>query len=381
MMRWLLILGGVLLGALVLGLVAAALWMRLTFGGGADYPDLTGEPLLGADALEAVVAFDRPIGNVAVASDGAIYFTIHPESHPEPPFLHVWRDGEARPFPDEGQDALFSTPLGLVIDDRDRLWVIDPAEHGGDQPRLVALDTASCAVVYQHAFDREIAPPQSFLQDLAVSADGRLVYIADVGFWSRRPALVVHDVETGRSRRLMERHPAFTAENWLIRNHLRDMRYLGGLLEMKTGLDGVALSRDGDWLYLAAMNHEGLYRLPTALASDFSAAQADISAGLEHVSQKPLNDGLSTDETGRVYITDVEHGAVMRWSADAGLETLVRDDRIRWADALSFGPEGGLYIADSAIPLLVLQGPAEHAAAAPYTIWRVQTDARPAPGR
>ena len=67
--------------------------------------------------------------------------------------------------------------------------------------------------------------------------------------------------------------------------------------------------------------------------------------------------------------------------ADGRLTTVVKDPRIRWADGLSFGPDGWLYLADSAIPHIVLEGAEHHAAQAPYYVWRFRPGSAAAAGR
>ena len=67
-----------------------------------------------------------------------------------------------------------------------------------------------------------------------------------------------------------------------------------------------------------------------------------------------MSDGLSIDVEGNVYITDVEHNAIFVVGEDRELQTLLRSPRIRWPDALSFGPNGWLYVADSALQDVVL---------------------------
>lgn len=75
---------------------------------------------------------------------------------------------------------------------------------------------------------------------------------------------------------------------------------------------------------------------------------------------------------GNVFLTDIEHAAIVEIAPDGNLSTVVKNKRIRWADGLSFGPDGWLYLADSAIPLIVLQSAAHHAEQAPYYVWRLE---------
>ena len=63
------------------------------------------------------------------------------------------------------------------------------------------------------------------------------------------------------------------------------------------------------------------------------------------------------------------------------ISTLVRSSKIRWADGLSFGPDGYLYIADSAIPEQILQTSKHIHSQGPYFIFRLQTGAEGIPGQ
>jgi sugar lactone lactonase YvrE len=366
----------------VLGGIGVAVTLHAVYGGGAPYPDVTGEPIVPGSALEAVVTSDQAIGNVAVSADGRVFYTIHPESNPVGPRLYEWRDGKAVPFPDAArQVSLFAAPLGLCIDSRNRLWVIDPAEHGTRGARLVALDLATGEVVEEHRFSEDVAPLGSFLQDLRTDPAAETVFIADASFWRREPAIVVYDVKTGTARRVLQGHESVRFQNWLVRTPIKDMRFFGGILELKTGIDGIAVSPDGTWVYWAAMNHDTLYRVRAADLRDPSLDPATLAARVEAVGRKPLSDGISTDADGGVLVTDVEHGAVVRIVPGGARETLVKDPKVRWADAVSHGPDGWVYLADSAIPHLLLQSRAHVAENGPYTIWRFRPPQGGVPGQ
>ena len=356
--------------------------VRLRHGGGDSYHDVTGTPILDERSLEVAMTYPEPIGNVAVSGTGRLFFTVHPESRPEGAKLLEWRNGSAVPWPDETtQKELFQTPLGVVIDRLDRLWVIDHGRHGFGAPRLVGFDLATGGVVHDHRFDVRTAPKGSFLQDLQVSPDGRTVYIADLSFWRKQPAIVVHDVTTAVDRRVLEGHPSVAAQDWLIHTPAKTMTFFGGLAAMKPGIDGIAVSTDGAWLAYGAMSHDTLFRVPTASLLDPSLDDTRAAALIEPLGSKPLSDGLSADLDGGVWITDVEHGAILRRTPGGALETWIKTPRIRWADALSFGPGGWLYIADSAIPEQVMRSRDHILSQAPYHVFRFRPGIDGVPGQ
>ncbi|MGD8608807.1 MAG: L-dopachrome tautomerase-related protein [Myxococcales bacterium] len=365
--------------AVLVGLVALVLYLR--YGGGDPYPDLTSAPAIPESALEVVVTSPEPIGNVAVSAAGRVFYTIHPESRPTGPKLLEWVDGVPRAYPSEAAQAELETPLGIVVDRQNRLWVIDHGNHGTGAAKLAAYDLDTGALVHEHVFDRSVAQLGSFLQDLQVDSTGKHVFIADVSFWRKNPGLVVYDVQTGQARRVLNSHPSVTPQDWLIRNPTKDMKFFGGLVVLKPGVDGIAIDREDRWLYYGAMAHDTLYRIAVEDLLDASLSEAALGAKVRPVGRKPLNDGLSTDVQGNVLITDVEHGAVLRMTPEGALTTLIRTGRIRWADALSYGPDGWLYVADSAIPDQMLQSKAHMQASAPYYIFRFKPGIDGVPGQ
>lgn len=364
-LRWLLVI-------IVVPLAALLVWVGVRFSGGEPYPAVASEPRYPAEILEKVLEYPEPLGNLAVDDEGRVYFTVHPESRPSGHKVLVWDGASFAPFPDaERQDSLFQTPLGMVIDTEGRVWTIDHGFHGLGEPRLLAFDPRTGEVVHDHRFSGKVAPMGSFLQDLQVSPAGDTVYIADVGLLRGAPGLVVYDVVSGTARRVLDGHPSVMPQDWLIRTPSRDMRFLAGLFVLKPGVDGLALSRDGRWLYYGAMTHDTLYRVPTAALRSANLAPEQLAETVRPVAPKPLNDGMSIDNAGNVYLTDVEHQSVYVISADGDHHTLVQHPDIRWADALSFGPDNMLYILDSAIPEQMLRSKSHMAEQGPYAIYRL----------
>jgi sugar lactone lactonase YvrE len=274
---------------------------------------------------------------------------------------------------------LFDTVLGVVVDRHKRLWTIDHGNHGIRKARLLAFDLDTGELLHDQTFDETIAPAGSFLQDLQVSADGRTVIIADASFWRKQPAIIVYDIGSATARRVLESHRSVSAEDYLIRNHDRTMSFAGGIVSLRGGVDGIALGNE--WLYFAALSGSALYRVELRELTDPSTPNSQIAARVEHYAAKPLSDGLSLDVAGNVYVTDIEHGSIFQVGKEREPRTLLRSKKLRWPDALSFGPDGWLYVADSALGDVILQSHEHISSNGPYRIFRFQPGVSGIPGQ
>lgn len=352
---------------------ATASWLR--YGGGSPYPDLSTTPELASSALEEVLTYPEPIGDVAISRDGRLFFSVHPDSRSPGNRVLEFVDGASVPYPDvKRQLELFDTVQGIAIDRQDRLWAVDHGNHGFRKPGVVAIDLTSGNILRQQSFGQDIAPIGSFLQDIAISTDGNTAVISDASLWRMDPALIVYDVRTGISRRVLEDHSSVAAENYVIQSGGRTMSYIGGIFSLRAGVDGLAI--DGEWLYFGALTGSSLYRVRLADLLDEALPEKQLAARVERHATKPLGSGMSVDAAGKVYTTDVEHSAIVVAAAPGDSKTLIQSDSIRWPDGLALGPDGWLYVSDSALPDLILRSREHIIAQRPFRIFRLQ----PQPG-
>lgn len=372
-------------GLVLVALLFGGIWLR--YGGGGIFPDRSGEPELPFSRVEKVADLPLPPGNIAVSRSGRIFFSFHPEAAPDWKVAE-WVDGNAVAYPSlEAQNPdtpgrSFQSVLSLRIDRQDRLWVLDYGRHGFGEPRLVGFDLATDREVRAIDFSSAIAPWGSHLNDFQIDPQGKTAYIADASIFGKRPALVVVDLETGASRRLLEGHPSVTAERFVPVVQGVKMMMLG-VFAIRPGVDSIALDREGEWLYFAPVTNENLYRVRVRDLEELSLSASALGERVEAFAPKTMSDGITIDELGNLYLTDPEHSAIVLLGQGRKLRTLIRDPALRWPDGLGWGPDGWLYITCSALHHVILKSRAHIEEHAPYQIFRVKPGAgrRAPPGQ
>ncbi|HUR42163.1 MAG TPA: L-dopachrome tautomerase-related protein [Verrucomicrobiae bacterium] len=373
-----------IVGVIGLLLLVAVATLRVRYGGGADFPDRTAEPQLQKVALELVASLPTPPGNIAVSADGRVFASLHPEARPRLKIVEIVQ-GEARPWPSEafqggGSDPRwFRNVISLRIDRQARLWTLDNGEHGLHRGRLMAFDLATGAVAHQYEFPRELAGLGSHLNDFQVSADGNFVYIAEASFFAQTPALIVYDVAQQRARRVLEGHPSVTAEKFTPVVQGRRMVAFG-LVSIRPGVDSIALDPAGEWLYFAPVTSLHMYRARTADLRNQALSPAELAGRVETWAEKTMSDGITMDRAGNLYLSDPEHSAVMVLRPDRTLQTLLKDETLRWPDGFSWGPDGWLYVACSALHQIIGKPPWTFGDHAPYQIYRFRPGTEGVPG-
>lgn len=312
-------------------------------------------------SLSLVAAFDHQVTGVTVTDDGRTFVNFPRWTEDTAVSVaEILDDGSLRPYPDDAwngwRNANDASPgdhwvcVQAVVADGDSVWVLDPAAPatahlvpGG--PKLVQIALDGDRVARTVAFGEDVAPEGSYLNDVRFSPDGTHAYITDSGW---RGALVVVDLETGTARRVLDGHPSTQPEDDVT------VEIDGERLSRPDGrgavfaADSLALSNDGETLYWKALTGRTLYRIATSALRDESLDADALAEAVETVGQTEITDGLWIHSSGRFFLTAVETYAVIERDGDA--ETVVvQDDRLRWPDTMSEGPDGTMYVTASHI--------------------------------
>ncbi|MEM9867162.1 MAG: L-dopachrome tautomerase-related protein, partial [Bacteroidota bacterium] len=150
--------------------------------------------------LEIVAELDVTPGNAAVSREGRVFATVHPLRPRNVQLIEITGKTAYVAFPNKvaqsqvdlkSEDKL-DTPLGIVFDSKNRLWVLDVGLNIG-KTRLFAYDIDTRKEILHFDIPQELAPEDSFVQDLAVDDDNGFVYLADV----RNPGIIVVNINDG----------------------------------------------------------------------------------------------------------------------------------------------------------------------------------------
>ncbi|UTW47276.1 major royal jelly family protein [Bacterioplanoides sp. SCSIO 12839] len=343
-----------------------------------SFPDLSGAPLLPSTELETVAELPYPPGNIAVSVENRVFFTFHPEAGPEINVAELRKiPGEADQvvaFPDaswqpgSGKDGALNEVLSLRLFNNE-LWLLDNGKHGLESVRLLAFDINNGELLQQYTFPRDVFPLGSHANDFRISPDGRYFYITDASLLAQTPALVVFDRQEQDSWRVLHKSHTVTAGDYQPVVQGRAMS-LFGVFTVNPGVDGIALDAAGEWLYFAAISAEQLYRVRTADLHDHTLPYATLESRVEALGAKTMTDGMAIDATGNVYLSDLEHSAIVRRRPDGELQTLLRSADLRWPDGFSLAEDGYLYVTCSALHQVIGIPRDEMLARAPFQIYR-----------
>ena len=249
--------------------------------------------------------------------------------------VEVLSNGIARPFPDKDWNSWDKSQSGsnkwvcvqaVFVDDRDQLWVVDAAAPEmesvqGNGAKLVKIDLASNRVVRIYNLT-ELAGKNSYFNDVRVDTESNIAYLTE----SKEGGIVVLNTDTGNARMVLRKAPSVLADpNHQLMIGGEELQRYGK--PMKVNADGIALSPDRQWLYFKPLSDTKLYRIRTADLQNALVTGADVGNKVEDLGGNfTCSDGMIFDKRGNLYLSDMEHDAIVQITPALKLQVVAHDN-------------------------------------------------------
>jgi sugar lactone lactonase YvrE len=353
-----------------------------------------------AGQIEQVFAFQNqmPTG-VTVSQTGRIFVNYPRWEDPVAFTVAEIVNGREVPFPDAGINRLdlsrvadtFVSVQSVVVDPRNRLWILDTGSINlkpivsKSAPKLVCVDLTTNKIVKTIRFDSsEAVLPTTYLNDirfdLRKGTEG-VAYITDSSA-SGPNAIIVVDLGSGASRRVLNGHPSVSPEPLFTAivegKDLKEDKPDAPPMHVRIGADGIAISNDGSRLFYCPLASRKLYSVGTDALLNANLSETEVAAAVRDEGAKPASDGLESDAEGRIYATDYENRGIKRRNSTSGnYETLVQDERVVWADTMSVATNGYLYFTSNQLNRQAGYNNGRDLRVKPYHLFRVKIDGAP----
>ncbi len=290
---------------------------------------------------------------------------------------------------DKPKDSLLSVQ-SVVIDPLDRLWILDTGSiefasviDGG--AKLVGVDLKTNKIFKKIVFPQNVALKTTYLNDvrfdLRRGKEG-MAFITDSS-QNGANAIIIVDLETGKSWRRLNNHPSTKAEEIdkflpIVEGQpLMSRPPQAEFSAFKVGVDGIAISSNGDRLYYCPLSSRTLYSVNVdALVEPASEAEVAKTV-INHGDKGGASDGLESDAQNRIYVTNYEDNAILRRLPNGMYETIVHDSRVLWPDTLSLASNGYLYFTANQLHRQPNFHNGKDLREKPYSVFRIKVDAKP----
>ena len=211
--------------------------------------------------------------------------------------------------------------LGFEIDKNDFLYILDQ----GKITNKSALENSTKLLKFQldgtllkqYIFNKSIADPDnSFLNDVVIDQTRNRAYISDSGnsnskkISDYKPGIIVLNLDESKdylevNRILINHSSVFPDESFWLHINKKPVKEK----PMLTGVDGIALSCNGDALYYCPLTGRMLYSI---LTKDIDKALNNKTYNIQVYDgfKKEASDGLLASSKGNLYMTGIETGSI-----------------------------------------------------------------------
>ncbi|HEX4796579.1 MAG TPA: L-dopachrome tautomerase-related protein [Humisphaera sp.] len=339
--------------------------------------------------VETIAYFNGPMPTgVTVSHSGRIFVSYPKWGDPVKFTVAEIKEGQAVAYPSERYNTFNRADPGhslvsvqsVVIDPRDRLWLLDTGSinMGNVRPgaaKLVCVDLGSGDVIKTITFSPTVVFPTTYINDvrfdLTRGKEG-MAFITDSSATGPNGIIVV-DLDSQKSWRRLTNHPSTKADPTF--SATVEGKPLTG---PKMGSDGIAISNDGSRLFYCPLSSRHLYSVSVDALVDQRQSDPEVAGTVQDLGDRGFaSDGLETDSQGRLYLTDYEHNAIRMRDTGGTYSIIASNSKIIWPDTLSISSDQYLYFTNNQLNRMARMNNGVDERKPPYTLMRVKIDGAP----
>jgi len=250
--------------------------------------------------------------------------------------VEVFENGKSSAYPNQQwnrweigntlSDSVF-VAVQSVVAFENTLYVLDtrnPLFKGVvDNPKIFAFNLSTNQLLKTYILSKGSFYKNSYINDLRVDKKKDKIYLTDSG----RAGIVVLDLSSGKSFRVLDNHKSTLAET-------NQLNFSNGVWKNTVHSDGIALDTKNDLLYFHALTAYNLYAISTDKLTLENTSE--IEKSVEHIAKTSAPDGMILDKLGNLFFGDLENNKIMKLNISTGETTTVaQGDKIKWADTFS----------------------------------------------
>ncbi|MGD1919895.1 MAG: L-dopachrome tautomerase-related protein [Pleurocapsa sp.] len=275
--------------------------------------------------MEIYAEFDHAVGNIGYADNGQLIFSYHPFFSPKiRVVIYDENTKSTKPFPNEDwntvktdDDNYLDSVLGVRNDSQGVVWMLDMGNRNDVTPKFVGWNTKTNSLERIYKIPAPASVPTSQHNDFVIDGTHKVFVIADEGIArggdGSKGALVIVDMETGKTRRVLESHystlpdydsPLIFDGKPLSTGEGKDRK------PIFIGADGITLDNNDEWLYYNPLSGNKIYRIRMDDLLDETLSEEALGERVETYANKYNNGGLSIDRDANLYFTNVESRSI-----------------------------------------------------------------------
>lgn len=296
--------------------------------------------------LEKVAESSYQWTGIAISKDNRMFVNYPTWSIPAPFKVAEIVDGKEIAYPNDSVNGLFTCVQSVVVDDMNRLWILDPANPQfkgvvDSGAKLFMVDLLTNTITKTYNFPSDVAPKNSYLNDVRIDTKKEFAYITD----SELGGIVVLDLNSGKSWRALDESCSAVKAN------------LDGIDFVSTGKwtnivnsDGIELSKDGNKLYFTALSGNVLYQISTSVLVDTTLMSNDRCSKVSILNKSNVpTDGMWL-KNSTLYMADLPNEGLFEVDVKTGVgKQMFIGQKVRWADSFAEDNQGNLYFTTSQI--------------------------------